>query len=53
MAKFTLEEIAKDQATLIKKLEEQPCTDASQNTLDLLGIVVKLTHVLADLNSKK
>ena len=41
MLKFTIEEIATDQATLIKKLGEQPYSDASQNTLDLLGIVVK------------
>ena len=52
MGKYTLNEVAEKQAELLEKLKDLPANDTSHAILDLLGIQIKMAHILADLQEK-
>lgn len=51
--KFTLNEVADDQEKLLGKLSKTPSSPEVDCILDLLSIVVKLSHIVADLKEAK
>jgi len=51
--KYTLSQVANEQAELLERLKNLPASDEARAILDLLQIQVLMAHILADLINKE
>jgi hypothetical protein len=48
---YTMTQVVQDQKELLARMGEMPYSPQNQAILDLLGIIVKLSHVIVDIQN--